>query len=155
MIADSPYELAERTLPPWAGVVAGLAGAAAMLGFLSIAGGTQAYSSGEVLHLIGTTVLPQAESWSVAVGAITHFATGALFGLLYAICQQRLPLRSLIGVCVFYGFFLWVLPAFPLAFLFAEELHTMLRSWIWLFTCLIYAAVLAGVTIAYYNRQIT
>jgi hypothetical protein len=67
--------------------------------------------------------------------------------LLYAVCQQRIPVRGLIAVGIFYGFILWIVGSLIIGMLLSRELRVVLRSWTWLGACVLYGLGLAGAAV--------
>ena len=75
-------------------------------------------------------------------GLGVHAFLGVLFGLLYAVSQQRIPNRGLIGVGIFYGLALWAAGGL-VSPVFGEPMKRVIRSWPWLLASLFYGLCLA------------
>ena len=83
----------------------------------------------------------------LVVGLVLHLSLGALFGILYAACQQDIPIRGLIAVGVFYGFVLWIAGRFLVGPFIGEALRMTVRSWPWLLACLLYGLCLTAAAV--------
>lgn len=129
------------------GMAAGLAGAVAMLALTAMLQPISALRIADLLAQIGRAVIPPSAGSNLLIltGVAVHALLGALFGLLYAVCQQRVPLRGLIAVGLFYGFVLWVVASVIIGSLFEPALRCAIRSWPWLLSNLLYGLCLAGV----------
>jgi hypothetical protein len=90
MICDTPYKSGDPVMGIGAGIAAGVIGGAVMFAILRLFSGPE------------------------PAGIVTFCAAGALFGLLYAVSQLRVPMRSIVFVAVFYGIFLWIILAIVL-----------------------------------------
>ncbi len=148
MISDSPYQQRTLVLSPRAGIAAGIFGSGVMLVVILLLGPVSGLPLEKALLLMGGALGPRAGGspgdapfWGVGLGL--HLALGALFGLLYALCQLRAPARGLIGVGLFYGFLLWIIGSLVLRLGFSGPLRAMGHSWVWLVACLVYGLVLA------------
>jgi len=150
VITDSSYQFEESALTPRLGLISGLAIAMFMLAFVFVLQPISGLSLRELLAQIGAVVpgaLALEENLILLLGGLVHGLLGALFGLLYALCQQRVPVRGLIGVGLFYGFLLWVVGGLLIGSFLAETLRAMVRSWPWLLACLLYGLCLAACAI--------
>jgi hypothetical protein len=147
MISDSPYQVRFPVLESRVGMAAGLAGAFAMLALTAMFQPISALRAADLLAQIGRAVLPASVGRSLLMltGVAVHTLLGALFGLLYAVCQQRVPLRGLIAVGLFYGFVLWVVASVIIGSLFDPALRYAICRWPWLLSHLLYGLCLAGV----------
>lgn len=144
MISDSPYDVGAPVLTPIKGIIAGIAAALAMLILIALVQPVSGVSPAAWLALIGRTVLPAAEAnLTLQAGAALHIVIGAIFGLLYSLCQMQIAPRNLIGVGIFYGFAIWVLGSLLLGWAFGEKLRDLLRSWPMLAAFLLYGLGLA------------
>ena len=148
MISDTPYQIGEPVLTPRAGMAAGLVAAMGMLAFVVVLQPVSGLWLRDLLAQSGGIVLPASATLegnisALLTGAGLHVLLGALFGLLYAACQQRVPARGLIGVGLVYGFFLWLVGSLLIGSLFGEALRAMVRGWPWLLACLLYGLCLA------------
>jgi hypothetical protein len=97
---------------------------------------------------IGAVLLPAstsvvADSGRITIGVALYLSMGMLFGVLYAACQQDVPVRGLIAVGVFYGFVLWIVGRFLISPFVRESFQMIIRSWSWLLACLLYGIGLA------------
>ena len=152
MIADSPYDFSGLILKPLAGAIIGVLGAGGMLVVVALSQPLSGLSTANVLSQITLAVLPASLEASCGqcgpvVGLSVHLLLGAVFGLLYAMCQQTAPIRGLVGVGVFYGFVLWVVGSLLIGRLFGEAVRTTLWSWPWLTAHIAYGLCLAAVSI--------
>jgi hypothetical protein len=152
MIADSPYEHHEVVLTSRAGAIGGLMGASMMLMLLVILQPASGISHMEVLRHVGEVMLPASylsasSVVALVIGLTLHLSTGAAFGILYASCQQNIPVRGLIAVGVFYGFILWIGGRFLIGPFIGGKLRTEVCSWSWLLACLLYGVCLTVVAV--------
>jgi hypothetical protein len=147
MIADSPYKVGQFVLKPWVGMGAGLMGAVAMLALMLLLQPISGLRLADLLAQIGGIALPASLGRGplVVTGIVLHVILGTSLGLLYAVCQQRVPLRGLIAVGFFYGFVLWVVGSVIAGPLFSQALRSVIRTWPWLLGNLLYGLCLAGV----------
>lgn len=144
MISDSPYDVGAPVLTPFKGIVAGIAAALVMLVLLALVQPMSGVAPSAWLAQIGRLVLPAAEEGlALQAGAVLHLVIGAVFGLLYSLCQMQIAPRFLIGVGIFYGFVIWVLGSLLLGWVFGERLRELLRSWPLLAAFLLYGLGLA------------
>jgi len=148
MIADSPYDFSRLLMKPMVGVVIGLIGAALMLGVIMLLEPIMGLTLGNLLSQITQVLLPNKLASSCVscdpfVGLVGHLIFGMIFGLLYALCQQSIPVRGLVGVGVFYGFVIWIVGSLLIGLLFGESLRQVLRSWPWLLSHLVCGLTLA------------
>ncbi len=148
MIADSPYDFSGLLLKPIVGIVVGLVGAGLMLGVLAVLEPLTGLSPAHLLSQVTQVLLPNRFAASCAacdpsVGLVGHLFLGLIFGLLYALCQQSVPVRGLIGVGVFYGFVIWIIGSLLIGMLFGESVREVLRSWPWLVAHLTFGLFLA------------
>jgi hypothetical protein len=148
MISDSPYHVDRSMLTPRAGMATGLIAAMVMIILIALLQPVSGLGWVETLMKIGRVFLPLSaypiEDRIVAlIGLSFHFFLGALLGLFYAVCQQRIPARGLIIVGVFYGFVIWVVGRLFISPLFGADLLKPFRSWPWLLACLFYGLCLA------------
>lgn len=139
MITDSPYESGSLVLKPLEGILAGLTGALAMMGAMFL---LHSYS---LNGFIGTLTrfgafIPGA---GVGGGALLLLFGGGVMGLLYALCEQRIPTRGLIGDGLFYGFFLWVLFGLILGAFGGEPVRSLMRTWVFLIELLVFGLSLS------------
>ena len=124
MIADLPYQSGELVLHPVAGLVGGIIGAGWMLVFITW---TVPFT-----HIAGFGI-----SSSVFIVGV-YIVLGGIFGLLYALSEQRGSRRELVFVGLFYGFLLWILCGVVASSFMSEVVRSALRSMPFLFACLIY-----------------
>ncbi|HEX9075480.1 MAG TPA: DUF6789 family protein [Anaerolineae bacterium] len=144
MISDSPYDVGAPVLTPIKGIIAGIAAALAMLILIALVQPVSGVSPAAWLALIGRMVLPSAEAnLTLPAGSALHIVIGAIFGLLYSLCQMQIAPRNLIGVGIFYGFVIWILGSLLLGWVFGEKLRDLLRSWPMLAAFLLYGLGLA------------
>ncbi len=147
MIADSSYEFNELIMPAWLGALWGMLAAATMLGFLYLLQPFPQLSVVDLLARMGAVFWPESLAPGVnlvILGGVVHAVLGALFGLLYALCQQQTTLRNLIAVALFYGLMLWLIGLVLVSPWLDQTLKPAVRSWPWLWGCLVYGLVLAG-----------
>lgn len=150
MVADSTYEVDELILPPWLGLVGGVVAASLMLGFWYLWQSFPQFSMPELLAQIGAVFWPESIAPGVnlaGVGIGVHLILGALFGLLYAVCQQQTSMRNLVAVALFYGFMLWLTTLVLVSPWLEPNLKSAVRSWPWLWGCLLYGLSLSAVAI--------
>lgn len=157
MISDAPYQFGEQVLTFLGGVVAGLIGGMSMLAFVFALQPVSGLLLKDLLVRFGTVALLGETRFEENIVLIAGVALleilGALFGLLYAGCQQRIPARGIIGVSVFYGFMLWVVGSLLISSLFGQTIRATVRSWTWLLACLIYGLCLAAAAILSDSRS--
>ena len=139
MIADSPYQSGELVLHPIAGLVGGIIGAGWMIVFISLTGSLVHVNGLDVSNATGMVGWT---SSAVIVGGLC-IVLGGIFGLLYALCEQRGSRRELVFVGLFYGFLLWILGGVVASSFMSEVARLTLRSVSFLFACLIYGLWLA------------
>jgi hypothetical protein len=148
MISDSPYHVDRSMLTPWAGMATGLVAAMVMIVLIALLQPVSGLGWVETLIKIGRVFLPLSaypigDGTVALIGLGFHFFLGALLGMFYAICQQRIPARGLITVGIFYGFVIWVAGGLFIGPLFGADLLKPFRSWPWLLACLFYGLCLA------------
>jgi hypothetical protein len=147
MISDSTYEIEAVVLTPWGGILAGVVGAAAMLIVVVFVQQLSGWSLADVLVNVGGVLRPTSlhdrHMLVLALGAGLHSMLGALFGLLYAVCQQQATRRAMIGTGMFYGFFLWLVGRLLIGIWLGEPLRAMIGTWFWLLACLVYGLCLS------------
>jgi hypothetical protein len=145
MIADSPYRQDELVLSPAGGAAAGIAASIAMLALLFGLRPLSGLSVPDALERLGGVLTGGAGTRAerVLVGAMLHLLAGAVFGLLYAVSQRRLPGPTLIGVGVFYGLAIWVASRIIGRIFLALPLRQMVRSRAWFLACLLYGLCLS------------
>jgi len=145
MISDSTYDFEDIVLTPRSGLVSGLMGAALMLILVLALQPITGFSLQTLLAQMGAVIWSDTatENVLVTLGVLLHGLLGAIFGLLYALCQQRVPARGLITVGLFYGFFLWVGGSLIIGVFLSESLRALVRSWPWFGACLGFGLCLA------------
>jgi hypothetical protein len=158
MVSDSPYTAGALVLPPRAGIAGGVVGALAMLALIAVLQPISPIELTDMLTQIGGVFLPIPMLSAMAIppwwtGLMLHVVLGALFGLLYAACQQRTPTHGLISVGLFYGFVLWLVGSLLAGSLLGTTLRDTIRSWPWLFACLLYGLCLAATAIWVESRR--
>lgn len=156
LIADSPYRTSEPLLTPGEGALAGAVASLCMLPALSVLYPLSGLSVTDLLVRIGQTTVPHATALGsglmlLAAGAV-HTLTGATLGVLYAVCQDRAPARTLVAVGLFYGGVVWVSSRVITGWLFGPVFRTTLHSFAWLLACLLYG-VLLGACAAWVDRR--
>jgi hypothetical protein len=146
MISDSTYDFEDIVLTPRAGLVSGLLGAAFMLVLVLALQPLTGFSLKTLLAQIGTVIWfdKATENVLLILGLLFHGLLGAIFGWLYALCQQRVPAAGLIAVGLFYGFFLWVGGSLIIGIFLSEDLRGLIRSWPWFGACLWFGLCLAA-----------
>ncbi|MBE7554728.1 MAG: hypothetical protein HS126_27060 [Anaerolineales bacterium] len=146
MISDSTYDFEDTILPPRFGLVSGLIAAALMLVLVLALQPLTGFSLKALLAQIGALIWfnTAPETSLVMLGLLLHGLLGSIFGVLYALCQQRAPARGLIAVGLFYGFFLWVGGSLIIGIFLSESLRAMIRSWPWFWACLGFGLCLAA-----------
>jgi hypothetical protein len=160
MISDSPYQVDGQVMTARAGVFFGVLAAFIMLLLLGILQPLSGLNPISILVRIGGTIVPSwsfsdASSLLAGVGLLVHLLLGALLGLLYAICQQRIPNRGLIVVSIFYGFIIGVVDRlFFIPFL-GDYMRTLLRSWSWFLACLLFGLCMSFAAIWMQSRRPT
>ncbi|MEJ5199766.1 MAG: DUF6789 family protein [Anaerolineae bacterium] len=155
MISDSPYDSAELVLAPWHGIVAGVAGAAAMLIVLLLLNPVAQLSPAGVLRNIGALTAPAgaAVDAQLAAGLALHLTVAGILGLLYALSQRLIPDRGLIGVGLLFGLVIWIVGSVIVGRLLPPQLGAMLRSWPWLMAHLAFGLVLAAIAVWQAGRR--
>ena len=148
MIADSPYDFSGLLIKPLVGVIIGLIGAGLMLGVIVLLEPITNLALENLLTQITQVLLPNKLASNCAscdpfVGLVGHFIFGMVFGLLYALCQQTIPVRGLVGVGIFYGFVIWIVGSLLIGMLFGESLRQALRSLPWLLSHLVFGLTLS------------
>jgi len=128
-------------------MLAGVAGSLLMLLVISLLRPFSGLSAGNLLILLGQTVIPHASA--LRSGAVV-FATGILYacigaglGVLYAVSQDRIRVGGLMVVGVFYGIVIWVVSRLLTPFLFGSAIRPALYSYPWFIACLVYGLCLA------------
>lgn len=152
MIADSPYEAGELALKPAAGVAAGVFGGLLMLVLVEALDPISGVSAGDVRSAIGSALAPGDRAVTVGLGL--HLATAGVLGLLYALSQQRIPPRGLVGVGLLFGLVVWIFGALFAGWLMGEFVREVLRSWSWLLASLGYGLILAGTAVLAGRRAV-
>jgi hypothetical protein len=150
MISDSPYRSEDLALAPSAGIIAGLIGSGVMLGALELTFLRDPTFRDWLPRL--ASVVPGSSLYThfqlVLVGGTIHATLGAVLGLLFALCLQRIPAYAMIAVGLFYGALLWVVGGLSARVLFAEHFQAAVRSAAYLRICAVYGLVLAGFAVA-------
>ena len=145
-IADAPYQAGDLVLSPAAGAGAGLAASALMVVTVAALHPPVAPILPEVLRRIGTMALGHEAlqgTGGVVAGAVIQGGLGVIFGLLYALCQQRAPAGDLLLVGIFYGVVLWVGSGILSNLPFWVWMRPLAHMKIWLLGCCVYGFVLA------------
>lgn len=158
MITDSPYEVSSHVLSPRMGVGVGLVAALVMLAPIQALEAMSGFSVKEVFLSLGGLVWSSAATLKAnglqqLCGLALHLTVGAIFGLLYAVCQQHTERRSLIAVGLFYGVLLWIGGSLFVGSWVDERLRVMLRSWSWLAGCVVYGLCLAFAAICRQGKR--
>jgi hypothetical protein len=158
MISDSPYQVGGQVLVVRAGIIFGVISTMIMLLLLAIIQPLSGFGLVDFLTHIGDifvpiSTFPNKLSLQVEVGFLIHLLLGALLGLLYAVCQQRIPSRGLLAVGIYYGFIIWVVDRFFITPFFNEYLRTILGSWSWLSACVLFGLSMAFASILMINRS--
>lgn len=120
-------------------------GASIMLAAVAVLQPMSGLNVSELLVDIDAVLVPrhrEAPS-ALAIGLCAHLLFGALFGLLYACCQQRAPVTGIIGVGIFYGVMLWAVGGVAINVV-ASEYLGQFRSWPWLVATVVYGLTLAA-----------
>jgi len=160
MISDSPYDAGELVMRPRNGVIVGMAASVMMLAMLAALAPLSGLSHLEALSALAsifasTSSTSAAGDFHMLYGLGLHLIVGAVFGVLYYACQQRVPARGLIFVGVFYGFVLWVAGSLVVGPIFGSQIREVVRSWPWLLGSLIYGLSLATAAVWSDNRRST
>ncbi len=155
MISDSPYEAGELILTSFEGIIGGLVGTLVMIVLATSLQFLSGHSQAEFLVRLGTAVSPfrLANDHARIAGLVVSATVGCLLGLLYAVCQQRIPVRGFVAVGLFYGFLLWVIGRILARWAFGGILHDVLRSGQWLGACLGYGLCLAMAAVLFAGRR--
>lgn len=148
MVTDSPYDINDLVLSPFAGIMAGLIASLIMLVVVMLFEPYSGVSLETILTQLGTLVLPKrfeqvAPTTLVMIGLGVHLLLRGLSGLLYSVCQQKVPTRGFVAVGIFYGFFIWITGSVILGFVFGAEWRATSRTWTWLFANIIFGFTLA------------
>ncbi len=154
MVSDSPYQLEDFGLPAGAGAAAGALASLVMLVTLLLLHIISAPSVFWLLSQWGSIVLPATAATSrtviVTAGLAIHVLVGTLLGFVYATSQQqRIPVRGLVAVGIWYGLLIWLVGGLLAGGLLAEEARRALRTWPWLVACLTFGLSLVGMAILY------
>lgn len=148
MIADSPYRTSEPLLAPGEGALAGAVASLCMLPALSLLHPPAGLSTSDLLLRVGQATVPYAAALGSTATLLTagavHVLVGALLGVLFAVSQDRAPLRTLLAVGVFYGVVIWVAGRLIAALVFGPGLRAVLHSSSWLLVCVLYGLLLGG-----------
>ena len=139
MITDAPYAASSLILKPLEGIFAGIVSVLGMIGVMCV---LQSFYDGGptgILVKFGE-LIPGA---GVEGGVFLFLLGGSVFGVLYALCEQRIPTKGLIGNGLFYGFFIWVLIGIILAAFLGEEWRSTLRAWPFLVELLVFGLCLS------------
>lgn len=145
MISDSPYQTGELLLTPLQGAAAGLVAAMPMLAVATALDAGSGVAVKAWLGWLGRLApfgSPE-DGPPFAAGLAVHGLIGAVLGVLYAMSQQRIPLRVLIGVGMFYGFVLWIGGRILLGWIFRTPVREVVHSWAWLGGALAFGLTLA------------
>lgn len=106
-----------------------------MLGVVALSEGWSEVSPSYLLMEIGR-LLPggpaRGSGWAYWSGLGLHVSLGALFGLLYGVCQQQSDTRGFLAVGVFYGVLLWIGGRLVVGSAFPLSLQAVTRSFMWL-----------------------
>lgn len=147
MISDSPYSTDEPLLTPGAGALAGAAASGVMLCVIALLH-PAGVSLRELLIRTGSSVFPAGiavRPGSLLLASTALYASvGAVLGLLYAVCQDRVAVPGLVAVGVFYGVVIWVVSRAVTSWLFGPILRPALHSYAWFLACALYGLSLAG-----------
>lgn len=148
MVTDSPYDINDLALSPFAGLMVGLIASLIMLSVVMLFQPYSGISVENVLKPLATLVLPkrfeQVEPTTlVMIGLGVHLMLRGLIGLLYSVCQQRIPTRGFVAVGIFFGFIIWITGSVILGFVFGAEWRATSRTWTWLFANIIFGFTLA------------
>jgi hypothetical protein len=150
MITDAPYDPGQSAITIRTGFIAGLVGAGVMalvVSALNGAGFSIAWLFAEIGSVFVKGTARDAGSVALVVGVLVHAGLGGGFGMLYASSLRRQAVRAIVAIAISYGILLWIIPGFPLSFLFDEATRSLLRSPTWLAGCLAYSSVLLGITL--------
>lgn len=152
MVADSPYNVQDSVLSLRAGAVIGAVGAQLMLGLLWILWPLSLYDPTRTLAHLGSAVagfcpLECGHLPPPTLGYAVHMLIGTLLGMLCAGSLQRIPVRGLVSIGIFYGVLLWVAGGILSGPLLGEAVRSDVRSWPWLLATLLYGAVQSGAAI--------
>lgn len=139
MVSDSPYQAGDLLLRPLEGAAAGVVASIVMLAAVSALGpGAQTLVATWLDWMAGIVGIGASGS-----GLVLHGLVGAVLGMLYASSQQRLPLRSLVGIGAFYGLLLWIAGRLLLGWVVSTPVHSVVHSWAWLAGACVYGMTLA------------
>ena len=155
MVADSPYNVDKLLLTPLAGFFAGLCGSVVMLALFILFQSISGFNITTLLINLAKVVLSAKndEAYLMLAGAITLGLMGGIFGLLYALCQHRIPKRGLIFVGLFYGLFLWVVGGLLGGLILGGTLRSLLHTKMFLIGNLVYGLCLSFVAVCIENLQ--
>jgi len=156
MITDSPYDAGELVMRPRNGIIVGMGASVMMLAMLAALVPLSGISHLDALNAFaGILVSTSSGSLHILYGLGLHLAVGAVLGVLYCACQQRIPVRGLVFVGVFYGFVIWVAGGLIVSPIIGGEIREVLRSWSWLLASLIYGLSLTTAAVWSENRRST
>jgi len=157
VLADTSYQTDVLVLSPRSGFVVGLGGSILAVAVVALLRGATHIHTGAALEGLARTFLPATgslhRSTLFALGLTLHATVGGVFGLLYALCQQRVPVRGLVVVGIFYGFFLWVVARIVSTWVDDRASRAMIRSWPWLLGSLAFSLSLALAAVLFPRTQ--
>jgi hypothetical protein len=157
MISDSPYNVGTRVLSPIAGLTTGFIATMVMLGLLAALQSVSGFRLTVALTDLARIFSPGLNSPTtnftlILVGWGPLAIIGTLLGLLYAMCQQHIPVSGLFGVGLFYGFVLWVLSKLTIGLFFHQIAQSSVSGWLWLLAWLLYGLCLAVASVWFQLR---
>jgi len=156
MVSDSPYRTREPVLTPAWGIVAGLAGSLLMLLVIVLLRPISGLSAQDLLIRAGQVVIPRGPAFQshphLLAGGL-YASIGAMLGLLYAVSQERIPVRGLVAVGIFFGFVIWAVSRVLASLFFEPILRSALRSSAWFVACVLYGVFLAGCAVWSNSRR--
>jgi hypothetical protein len=152
MISDSPYKVNEAALSPGAGILAGIFASALMLGVVWILQPVSGIPLASMVRPFATLILPHRFEQLplgtlLLIGVLVHVLLRTILALLYAVCQQQVPLRGYIAVGTFFGFLIWVLGSVIAGRLLSGGGPNISRSWTWLLANLTFGLTLAATAV--------
>lgn len=157
MIADSEYKVDELVLSPLAGVVAGVIAATVMLGVVIALQPLSDLNAEHLLISIGQLFgqyPTESGGREFTYGMLLHLTIGGLCGGLYALSQQRIPLKGYMVVGFFYGLVIWIVGGLILG-AFSAVIREAFRGVVWLIACLVFGLCMGAAAIWLDKRNST
>jgi len=149
LITDSPYETNDLVLSPLKGLTAGVIGAGIMSLIIYLSQPLSKISLVEVFSTFAKIILPSnlPMSFMQTMGFLFFALSGGIFGLLYALCQHKIPGLGLMFVGLFYGLILWIFGGLFGGWILGNSFRAIAHSMPFLISSLVYGVWLASASI--------